>query len=107
MLTHTSGLRHEDVVAWERRIVIRGVRELRPLDATIIPDRIEAATFLAAAAITGGSITLERCDTGHLAATLPDSDAGIDGITAVAFSPDGKTLATGDDTGSIYLWDVG
>ena len=62
-----------------RRIVIRGVRELRPLDATIIPDRIEAATFLAAAAITGGSITLERCDTGHLAATMHKlEEAGCD-----------------------------
>jgi UDP-N-acetylglucosamine 1-carboxyvinyltransferase len=51
-----------------RRLVIHGVRELRPLDTTIIPDRIEAATFLGAAAITRGSITLERCDSGHIAA---------------------------------------
>ncbi len=43
-----------------RKITIHGVRELRPLDTTIIPDRIEAGTFAAAAAITGGTITLER-----------------------------------------------
>ena len=53
-----------------RRIVIQGVRELRPLDATIIPDRIEAATLLAAGAITGGSITLERCDSADMAAAM-------------------------------------
>ena len=53
-----------------RRLVIHGVHELRPLDATIIPDRIEASTFLAAAAITGGSITLERCDSGHIASVI-------------------------------------
>jgi UDP-N-acetylglucosamine 1-carboxyvinyltransferase len=53
-----------------RRLVIHGVRELRPIDTTIIPDRIEAATFLAAAAITGGSITVERCDTGHIASSM-------------------------------------
>ena len=53
-----------------RRLVIHGVKSLRPIDATIIPDRIETATFLAAAAITGGSITLERCDAGHAAAVI-------------------------------------
>jgi UDP-N-acetylglucosamine 1-carboxyvinyltransferase len=53
-----------------RTLTIHGVKTLTPIDATIIPDRIEAATFLAAAAITGGSITIERCDTGHIAASM-------------------------------------
>jgi UDP-N-acetylglucosamine 1-carboxyvinyltransferase len=53
-----------------RRLVIEGVRELRPIDTTIIPDRIEAQTFLAAAAMTGGSITLERCESGDMAAAI-------------------------------------
>jgi UDP-N-acetylglucosamine 1-carboxyvinyltransferase len=51
-----------------RRITVSGVQSLRPIDATIIPDRIEGATFLAAAAITGGAITLERCEAEHMAA---------------------------------------
>ncbi|MBI3538758.1 MAG: UDP-N-acetylglucosamine 1-carboxyvinyltransferase, partial [Candidatus Eisenbacteria bacterium] len=37
-----------------RTVSIHGVERLQPIDCTIIPDRIEAATFLAAAAITGG-----------------------------------------------------
>jgi len=53
-----------------RRMTIRGVKHLKPIDATIIPDRIEAATFLAAAAITGGSITLEHCQAAHMAAAV-------------------------------------
>ena len=53
-----------------RRMTIHGVKHLNPIDATIIPDRIEAATFLAAAAITHGSITLERCEAGHMAAAI-------------------------------------
>jgi UDP-N-acetylglucosamine 1-carboxyvinyltransferase len=53
-----------------RRLVIRGVSELRPIETTIIPDRIEAATFMAAAAITGSSITLEQCEPLDVAATL-------------------------------------
>jgi UDP-N-acetylglucosamine 1-carboxyvinyltransferase len=53
-----------------RRLVIHGVRELRPIDTSIIPDRIETATFMGAAAITGGNITIERCDSGHVAAVI-------------------------------------
>ena len=51
-----------------RRMTVRGVASLRPIDTTIIPDRIEAATFMAAAAATGGSVTLERCEPAHFAA---------------------------------------
>jgi UDP-N-acetylglucosamine 1-carboxyvinyltransferase len=52
------------------RLVIHGTRNLKPIDTTIIPDRIEAATFLAAAAITGGTVTLERCEAAHMAAAM-------------------------------------
>jgi UDP-N-acetylglucosamine 1-carboxyvinyltransferase len=53
-----------------RRLVIHGVDTLAPIDTTIIPDRIEAATFAAAAAITGGSITLEHVIPDHFEASL-------------------------------------
>jgi UDP-N-acetylglucosamine 1-carboxyvinyltransferase len=52
-----------------RTVTVHGVKGLQPIDATIIPDRIEAATFMAAAAITGGSITLDQCEPEHLRAT--------------------------------------
>ncbi|MBI1799640.1 MAG: UDP-N-acetylglucosamine 1-carboxyvinyltransferase, partial [Candidatus Eisenbacteria bacterium] len=62
-----------------RRITVHGVRELRPIDTTIIPDRIEAATLLAAAAATGGNVTIERCDSGHMAAAMHKlEEAGCD-----------------------------
>jgi UDP-N-acetylglucosamine 1-carboxyvinyltransferase len=53
-----------------RRLTIRGVRSLRPIDTTIIPDRIEAATFAAAAAMTGGRIRLEGVVPDHFEAAL-------------------------------------
>jgi hypothetical protein len=42
----------------------------------------------------------------RLADTLSDPRPGAEGVNSVAFSPDGKTLATGDWNGNIYLWDV-
>ena len=51
-------------------ITIRGVEKLRPMDHTVLPDRIETGTFVIAAAITGGSITITKCNPGHLDALL-------------------------------------
>ena len=53
-----------------RRVTITGVKELRPIDTAIIADRIEAGTFAAAAAMTGGTITLERVIPDHFEASL-------------------------------------
>ena len=53
-----------------RTVTVHGVRSLTPIETTIIPDRIEAATFLAAAAITGGEVTLEQCDPEHIRASI-------------------------------------
>jgi len=53
-----------------RRLTIHGVSALRPIDATIIPDRIEAATFAAAAAMTGGRIRLLGVVPEHFEAAL-------------------------------------
>jgi UDP-N-acetylglucosamine 1-carboxyvinyltransferase len=41
-------------------IVVEGVRELRPVEVEVIPDRIEAGTLLAAALITGGDVLVRR-----------------------------------------------
>ncbi len=53
-----------------RRMVIHGVTELDPIRATIIPDRIEAATLMAAAVITGGDVQLGDCDPEHMMAAI-------------------------------------
>jgi UDP-N-acetylglucosamine 1-carboxyvinyltransferase len=50
------------------RLEIEGVDALHPADEAMIPDRIEAATFLIAAAITGGTIKIENSRPGDLMA---------------------------------------
>lgn len=49
---------------------IEGVDELKPVEEETIPDRIEAGTFLLAAAISRGKITLERTNPYHLTAVI-------------------------------------
>lgn len=49
-----------------KSIQIEGVKELRPTNFTIIPDRIETGTFLVAGLITGGEITLTNCAPQHV-----------------------------------------
>jgi UDP-N-acetylglucosamine 1-carboxyvinyltransferase len=43
------------------RLVIDGVSHLHPIQYRVIPDRIEAGTFMAAAAITGGEVHIGHC----------------------------------------------
>jgi UDP-N-acetylglucosamine 1-carboxyvinyltransferase len=51
-------------------ITIEGVEGLRPMDHTIMPDRVEAATYLVAAGITRGNITVEPCIPEHVEAVV-------------------------------------
>ena len=43
------------------RLTIEGVRQLHPVEFEVIPDRIEAGTFMVAAAITSSQLKLENC----------------------------------------------
>jgi UDP-N-acetylglucosamine 1-carboxyvinyltransferase len=49
---------------------IRGVEKLHGTEQTVIPDRIEAGTFLVAGAITGGDLTITNCAPEHLAGII-------------------------------------
>jgi UDP-N-acetylglucosamine 1-carboxyvinyltransferase len=51
-------------------ITINGVSLLKPIEATIIPDRIEAGTFMMAAVLTRGSITVLNAEPDHLGALI-------------------------------------
>jgi len=51
-------------------IKIEGVKELRGTDYTVIPDRIEAATFITAIAVTGGEARIENTIPEHQQALI-------------------------------------
>lgn len=52
------------------RIEIQGVKKLHGVDYTVVPDRIEAGTFLCAVAAVGGDITLRHVAPHTMGATL-------------------------------------
>ncbi|HSU31042.1 MAG TPA: UDP-N-acetylglucosamine 1-carboxyvinyltransferase [Bryobacteraceae bacterium] len=60
-------------------IKVQGVERLHGAEHTIIPDRIEAGTFLLAGAITQGDVVVTGCNPEHIAAlTLKMGQAGIE-----------------------------
>ena len=60
-------------------LVIDGVKELRPIEYPIMPDRIEAGTFMVAAGITQGNVKLLNCNIGHMEAVVAKlKEAGLE-----------------------------
>lgn len=87
------------------RLTIEGVSQLHPVDFENIPDRIEAGTYLAAAAITGGEIRLLRARPDHLTLVLDHlREMGaavlVDGET-ISLRCEGRLRAT-DITTQVY-----
>lgn len=65
---------------------ITGVESLKPVSVSIIPDRIEAGTFMVSAALTGSDIKIINCEPTHLESVihklrLTGSDITIEGNT--------------------------
>ena len=80
------------------RIVVEGVPELRGAGHAVMPDRIETGTFLAAAAATGGDVTIRGVDSRSLAAVIDKlGEAGADIAAAdsmLRVRGDGRPRAT-------------
>ncbi|MEO1944299.1 MAG: UDP-N-acetylglucosamine 1-carboxyvinyltransferase, partial [Candidatus Thioglobus sp.] len=75
-------------------LTIEGVETLSGATYTVCPDRIEVGTYLVAAAITGGSITIKNCDPKDLRVVLDKlTDSGANIVTegdTISLSMDGK-----------------
>lgn len=66
LANYLSKMGADIVGAGTETIRIKGVDKLSGVEHTIIPDRIEAGTFMVAAAITGGDVTIENVVCEHL-----------------------------------------
>ena len=79
-------------------IRVEGVRELFGVEHTVIPDRIEAGTFMIAAAMAGGDVVISNVLTEHLKPLLAKlNEAGIKvikDIDSVRVISDGKIRST-------------
>ncbi|MBT3702873.1 MAG: UDP-N-acetylglucosamine 1-carboxyvinyltransferase [Alphaproteobacteria bacterium] len=76
------------------RLVIQGKPTLGGADYSVMPDRIETGTYMAAAALTGGDLTLTGTTTAHLGAVVEAMER-----TGVEINDDGK--------GKIRAWRTG
>src|SRR5947209_11716286 len=83
--------------AGTRRLIIEGVKELHGAEHDVIPDRIEAGTFLVAGAICGEGVTVKRAEPEHVRSTteaLASCGFPIDiADHAISISPNGEAKA--------------
>src|SRR6266481_7253409 len=81
--------------AGTRRIIVEGVKELHGVEHDIIPDRIEAGTFLVAGAICGKGITIKRVTPEHVKAVtnaLGNCGFRLEATgDSISVSPNGET----------------
>ncbi|MDL1967986.1 MAG: UDP-N-acetylglucosamine 1-carboxyvinyltransferase [Deltaproteobacteria bacterium] len=68
-------------------ITIMGVSSLSPVSVSIIPDRIETGTFMVAAALTGGDVTLLGTEPDHLESVIHKLS-----LTGARLKIDGKNI---------------
>jgi UDP-N-acetylglucosamine 1-carboxyvinyltransferase len=80
--------------AGSERIVIQGVEQLHDCDYSVIPDRIEAASFLLAGAITRSAITVAAVCPAHLAPVI--AKLAEAGIAVIADGPDRLKVVPAD-----------
>ncbi len=87
------------------RLEIEGVDELHPADVDMIPDRIEAGTYLVAAAMTGGRVKLEHVLPEHLTAVmakLEDAGCAIETTATTVTVTGPESVRAVDVTAAIY-----
>jgi UDP-N-acetylglucosamine 1-carboxyvinyltransferase len=80
-------------------IRVQGVTSLHGARHRIYPDRIEAGTFLIAGAITGGDLTVTRCNPAHVGAVmnkLQEAGATVDIVADDAVRVRGGELRAAD-----------
>src|SRR5579862_7005276 len=74
-------------------IRVHGVEQLQGTNLRVIPDRIEAGTFIVAGALTGGDLNVSGCEPKHLTALL--QKLGDTGVTVLQSTDAVRVIANG------------
>ncbi|HZU41472.1 MAG TPA: UDP-N-acetylglucosamine 1-carboxyvinyltransferase, partial [Terriglobales bacterium] len=74
-------------------IRVQGVEQLHGTKHRVIPDRIEAGTFIVAGALTGGDLNVSGCEPKHLTALL--QKLGDTGVTVLQSTDAVRVIANG------------
>src|SRR3712207_2378389 len=85
------------------RIVIEGVEELRPVEWTVIPDRIEAGTFMMATVAAGGDVTIRNSPPEHLKMELENGAREPEVVDLAGFLNAMGARVKGAGTGRIVI----
>jgi UDP-N-acetylglucosamine 1-carboxyvinyltransferase len=88
-------------------VEIEGVESLKPAETAVIPDRIEAGTYMAAAAITGGHVRIASANPGHLTSVISKlKECGVEIaqedteiVVSASARPDPVTISTAPHPG--------
>jgi len=80
------------------RLVIQGVKELKPATHAVIPDRIETGTFMIAAALTGGTVRLKNARLDTLRSLV-----GLLETAGVSITEDGSDIVVSRKDGVLRL----
>jgi UDP-N-acetylglucosamine 1-carboxyvinyltransferase len=81
-------------------ITIEGVTELKPIEHAVIPDRIEAGTFMIAAAMTDGDVLLQGYPMAHLRAVGAKlTEAGV----LIEETPEGVRIRRGKEIRAVNI----
>lgn len=82
------------------KIEINGVKRLNPVEYNVIPDRIEAGTYMVAAAITKGNVLIKGCIPSHLDAVITKlREAGV----TITEEPDGVRVEMSKELASLSI----
>ncbi|MCA8977865.1 MAG: WD40 repeat domain-containing protein, partial [Planctomycetes bacterium] len=90
------------ILVWPHVDRLRSTIRLKP-DPGLMTVACHAVGDLVVAGAADGSVRLWRCSSGELTG---EHRRHTDRVTAIAISPDGHHVATGDDAGCVVLWDV-
>jgi len=101
-----TGRTGNTVEIWNIATPAHGLYTKHTAQITAIAWSPDSVHDLVASASSDGNVRIWNAHTGKTFFSFQDTVAGSDGVTALAWSPNGRRLVLGDSAGNIQIWDV-